>query len=50
MVGVLQSLHAVERAFMQQREQYEAQARTEEMKREEDTRATVARLESVCTA
>ena len=45
MVGVLQSLHAVERAFMQQREQYEAQARTEEMKREEDTRATVARLE-----
>lgn len=45
MAELLQSLHAVERAFMQQREQYEAQARTEEMKREEDTRATVARLE-----
>ena len=37
MAELLQSLHAVERAFVQQREQHEAQLKQEDTRREEAT-------------
>ena len=50
MSELLQSLHAVEGAFVQQREQYELQLRQEASSREEELRRMSQRLQSQLTA